>query len=225
MKSNSAECFVETEGVFRAREFRRLAQEDRWDKEVINNVIGVPWRIVDGKWPVDRPTIQIDPLPPPPPVPFEGARRQRESITRADVEAFGTIAGCPGCNATRSGKRARAHSDLCRARIEECLRTTPEGSERSDRRREVLNEALRREEAESAAGELAVPRESKYVPIPPDSDSRKRRAMKAATVDASSGRSQSESSFAVADESMMDVEGEERRIQKFDRTEHQEEES
>ena len=43
--------------------------------------------------------------------------------------------------------------------------------------------------------------------------------MKAATV--SSGRSESESSRAVADESSMDVEGGERRNQKFDRTEHQ----
>ena len=54
---------------------------------------------MDGKWTVDRPTIQIDPLPPPP-VPFEGRRVQRERITRADVEAFGTTAGCPGCNAS-----------------------------------------------------------------------------------------------------------------------------
>ena len=45
--------------------------------------------------------------------------------------------------------------------------------------------------------------------------------MEAATVDASSGRSQSESSRAVADESRMDVEGEERRIQKFESTEQQ----
>ena len=109
--------------------------------------------------------------------------------------------------------------------FEECLKTTPEGSERSDRRREVLNEALRREEAASAAGELAVPRESKDVPIQPDSDLRKRRAMNAATVDASSGRSQSESSRAVADESRTDFGRRERRIQKFDRTEHQDEES
>ena len=47
---------------------------------------------------------------------------------------------------------------------------------------------------------MAVPRESKDVPIPPVSDSGKRRAMKAATVDVSSGRSQSESSRATADE-------------------------
>ena len=61
VRNNSAECFVMTaEGVFRAREVRRLEQQDRWDKEAINNVIGVPSRLADGKWTVDRPTIQID---------------------------------------------------------------------------------------------------------------------------------------------------------------------
>ena len=51
VRNNSAECFVETaEGVFRAREVRRKKQQDGWDKGAINNVIGVPWRIVDGKW-------------------------------------------------------------------------------------------------------------------------------------------------------------------------------
>ena len=121
------------------------SQEDRtarrWDKEAINNVIGVPWRLVDGKWTVDRPVTQVDPLPPPP-VPFEGARVQRERITRTDIEAFGTTAGRLDCNAIRSGKRAQAHSDCCRARIEECLKTTQEGAERLDRKSEVLNEAL-----------------------------------------------------------------------------------
>ena len=115
--------------VFRAREMRRIEHQNRWDKEAINNVIGVLWRSVDGKWIVDRPATQIDPLPPPP-VPFEGARVPRERITKTDIEAFGTTAGCPGCNTIRSGKRAQAHSEPCRVRIEECLKTTPGGSER-----------------------------------------------------------------------------------------------
>ena len=51
VRNNSAECFVGTaEGVFRAREVRRLEKQDRWDKEANNKVIGVPWRKVDGKW-------------------------------------------------------------------------------------------------------------------------------------------------------------------------------
>ena len=63
---------------------------------------------------------------------------------------------------------------------------------------------------------MAVPQELKDMPIPPDSDPRKRRAMKAATAAASSGSSQMEGSRAVAetptqqnsmaDESRMDVE-------------------
>ena len=57
---------------------RGLEHHDRWDKEAINNVIGVPWRLVDGKWTVDRPVTQLDPLSPPP-VPFEGERVQREN--------------------------------------------------------------------------------------------------------------------------------------------------
>ena len=46
---------------------------------------------------------------------------------------------------SRSGKRAQAHLGPCRARIVECLKTTPEGAERVDRRSEVLNEALAKE--------------------------------------------------------------------------------
>ena len=33
----------------REEEVRRMEHQDRWDKEAINNVIGVPWRIADGK--------------------------------------------------------------------------------------------------------------------------------------------------------------------------------
>ena len=103
--------------------------------------------------------------------------------------------------------------------IEEPWATTPEGSEHLDRSREVLNEAIakeverivrRREKVGNTPGELAVPRESKDVPIPFDSDPRKRCAMKAATAAASCGSSQMESSRAMADESRMDVEDEER---------------
>ena len=61
VRSNSAECFVETaEKVYSER------ARSGGDKEAINSVIGVSWRSADGKWTVDRPATQIDLLPPPP---------------------------------------------------------------------------------------------------------------------------------------------------------------
>ena len=142
MRNNSAECFIgNADGVFRAREIRRLEPQDRWDKRAIHRVIGVPWRTTDGRWTVDRPEVQVDPISIPPP-PFNVVRIQRERITKQDIDEFGATIGCPGCNAIKDNKRAQAHSDRCRKRIEESLRNTPHGAESLDRRDEVINEAL-----------------------------------------------------------------------------------
>ena len=125
--NNSAECFIgNADGVFRAREIRRLEPQDRWDTKAINNVIGVSWRMTDERWTVDRPEAQVDPIPIPP---------QRETITKQDINEFGATIGCPGRNAIKDNKRAQAHSDRCRMRIEERLRTTPQGAERLDQKR------------------------------------------------------------------------------------------
>ena len=119
MRNNSAECFIRNaESVFRAREIGRLEPQDRWDTEAINNVIGVPWRKTNGRWTVDRPEAQVDPIPIPP-LPFEGVRVQRERTTKQNINEFGATIGCPGCNAIRDNKRTQAHSDRCRMRIEE----------------------------------------------------------------------------------------------------------
>ena len=54
MRNNSAECPIgNADGVFRAREIRRLDPQDRWDAEAIKDVIGVPWRMTGGRWTVD----------------------------------------------------------------------------------------------------------------------------------------------------------------------------
>ena len=53
-RNNSAECFIgNADGVFRAREIRRLEPQSRWDTEVLKNVIGVvPQRMqtANGRW-------------------------------------------------------------------------------------------------------------------------------------------------------------------------------
>ena len=227
MRKNSAECFVgNADGVFRAREVRRLEPQDRWDTRAIHSVIGVPWRMTDGKWTVDRPEVQVDPIPIPP---FNGERVQRERITKQDIDEFGATIGCQGCNAIKDNKRAQAHSDRCRKRIEECLRNIPHGAERLDRRKEVINEALaeevRRGEQRkkrsdgttaatpgtgSAAPEpmtgSAAP-ELREDPIEPDPNPKRRLIMKSASSEASSSGQQREKRPTPDGESRTQAEG------------------
>ena len=85
MCNNSTECLIGTaDGVVRARKVRRLEPQTIWDKEAVNNVIGVLWRMTDGRWTADRPEIREDTVPFPP-LPFDVARSQRERKTKQDI--------------------------------------------------------------------------------------------------------------------------------------------
>ena len=228
MRNNSAECFIgNADGVFRARETRRLEPQDRWDTRAINSVIGVPWRMTDGKWTVDKPEVHVDPIPIPP-LPFEGARIQRERITKQDIDEFGATIGCPGCNATRDNKRSQAHSDRCRRRMEESLRKTPHGAERLNRREEVINEALAEEvrrgeqrkkgtdRVATAAPEArstvpgptaeSAPAGWREDPIEPDPNPKRRLLMKSASLTASSSGQKGEKRSTSDGESKKQVE-------------------
>ena len=112
--------------------------------------------MTDGRWTVDRPEVRVDPIPIPP-LPFEGARVQRERITKQDIDEFGATIGCPGCNAIKDNKRAQAHSDRCRKRIEECLSN------------EALAEEVRRREQRKKRSDgttAAVPETGSAAPEP-----------------------------------------------------------
>ena len=64
MRNNSAECFIgNADCVFRALQIRRLEPQSRRDTETINGVIGIPWRMTEGKWTADRPEVRVDPDP------------------------------------------------------------------------------------------------------------------------------------------------------------------
>ena len=106
---------VNADGVFRAREIRRLTPQSRWDKEAVNNVIGALWRKTDGRWTVDGREIRVDPTSIPP-MPFEGARILRERMTKQDVDDFGATVGCPSCNAIKDNKREQSSIQI----IAEC---------------------------------------------------------------------------------------------------------
>ena len=77
---------------------------------------------------------------PPPPVPFEGAQAQRESHQNRHP-SLRQYCMMPGLRCDQIWKTSTS-SFRPQPRIEECLRTTPEGAERPARRNEVLNETL-----------------------------------------------------------------------------------
>ena len=116
----------------------------------------------------------------------------------------------------------RAHSHLCRRRIEERPRTAPHGAQRLDRRNEVINDALaeevRREvqrkkrsdraaaealETEPTASAASEPRED---PIEPDPNPKRRLFMKSASLTASGSGRHREGKAIPDDESGMQVE-------------------
>ena len=144
MRNNSAECFIgNADGVFRAREIRRLEPQVRWDTETINSVIGVLWRMTDGKWTVDRPELREDPIPIPP-LPFEGARVQRERITKQDITS-----SVPRLDAqfamqpkTTQGHR---HTQIAAERESKNASELLLMEQRLDRRNEVINESPAKE--------------------------------------------------------------------------------
>ena len=99
--------------------YSEFVKSEGWNpqKEATNNVIGVPWRRTDGRWT----EVREDPILFPP-LPFEGARIQRDRITKQDIENFGATFGCQGCDAIKDNEGAQAHSDRCRERIERSQR-------------------------------------------------------------------------------------------------------
>ena len=107
----------------------------RWDTEVINSVIGVPWRMTDGKWTVDRPEVRVDP----------GSTNPEGKNHQARHRRIRTHFGMPRLQRNQGQQTGTSHSDRCRVRIEGCLGVTPQGAERLNRRREVINEALAEE--------------------------------------------------------------------------------
>ena len=110
-----------------------LVKSDDWDRRA-DGTMEIDRRQVDSGQARSSCTVNAQPLP------FAGARVHRERIRKQDVE-FGAIVGCPGCNATKDKNRAQAHSGRCRVRVEECLRVTPQGVDKMDRRSEITNEA------------------------------------------------------------------------------------
>ena len=109
---------------------RRLEPQGTWDNESTTSVIGVPWSLTDGRWTETQSHSRRCHVQ-------EHDSRGKESQSKTPT-SWEPLRGVQV--ATRSWTQAR--SDRCRVRVKECFRMISQGSERCDRRSEVINEAL-----------------------------------------------------------------------------------
>ena len=118
IKCGSNEVYILTpSGVARARNIRRLSDEECWDKELLNEVRGTPWDHTDGQ--LDEP-ITADPDIPPIIVPEDDTEQvRRMKLTKQDFRTYGYTPNCPGCRALQLGKQSQPHTEACRKRMEE----------------------------------------------------------------------------------------------------------
>ena len=133
-------------GVVKARNVRRLSEDQRWDKDMLEKMKGTPWEPKGERGkndiPVDIPDTKGDlgiELPP------QAPRRVRIKITKDDIRRHGDTEGCPGCKATLHGQYTAAHFEICRKRLEQAIASTPLGASRMDRYRQRQNQQLAEE--------------------------------------------------------------------------------
>lgn len=71
---------------------------------------------------------------------YEGERSTLQFQLRwEDFVTYGFTEGCPGCQAMLSGTPRQGHDELCRRRMEEAIRTSPEGQVHACRQQEREN--------------------------------------------------------------------------------------
>ena len=130
---------LETGEVIKARAVKRLPPNERVDPEGLKKIRGVPWKPRPGDEDVagrlgrrvdierTRPEIRIPPQMEP--RPEQGPRRTY--IRKTEVERHGPTPGCPACaSVVAVGFTQVAHTEVCRARMEERMQATEEGRRR-----------------------------------------------------------------------------------------------
>ena len=129
----SNEVYVSHEAkVVLARSIRRLPEAEAVDLTLLDQLRGSPWKMDPVEAVAIPPGVMPAPVEVPPPPAPPGDIKIPRTYIRKDIELrkFGYTLGCPGCEAAQAGLRARAHSEICRTRIEEELSKTEDGSER-----------------------------------------------------------------------------------------------
>ena len=135
-------------GVVKCRTIRRLAEDDKWNPELVLKMQGLPWPPVPNKSGQHIPVEinsrgeAVDEAEENEEPPKESAAMDEEEleyqrkvhslhVSRKAVSKYGTAEGCPACNVIDKrghlqGKLGYNHNTTCRARILEAMREDPE---------------------------------------------------------------------------------------------------
>ena len=105
-----------------------MAENERWDTELIQTIQGTPQQPDPGKSGIAIP-IGFRFESKPAEVGVQPVREmmepmaRRRGITQTELEKYGFTEGCPGCIAKQRGEVAKkGHSEACRKRIENLMR-------------------------------------------------------------------------------------------------------
>ena len=133
--------------VHRTGGVRRRPEDERWSRELTDQVAGEPKEITkrpntlakkdEEGHPPRAPPIYARVEPPEPQV-------RAFRITRKDCIDYGSTPGCAGWRALQNNTESRNHSQTCRDRYEALLRNTEAGQERADRANKRMDDAVAR---------------------------------------------------------------------------------
>ena len=142
VKGSTGEMIVGDEkGVWRTRSIRRKPAGERWSRENMGRIGGVPWKMTkesegDGEELKNEVTIMDKD--------YRERTREEEHeavprkvyISKDDLEIHGYTVGCPGCESVLRGTTRQGHTEGCRRRVEKEL----EGTEKAMRAKKKVNE-------------------------------------------------------------------------------------
>ena len=108
-------------GVVKTSTIKRLPKEDRWSRENVLNISGLPWDWKSDEEQPDENRTGVIPAEQPVPVDEDNFRYRNTRLTKDRLVRFGYTEGCRGCRAARTSRPPLPHSQECRSRIEEAI--------------------------------------------------------------------------------------------------------
>ena len=155
MKGSTGEIIVGNErGVWVTRTTQRKPEEERWQRDNLKMIVGVPWKKNDEDPKADGENMKTEVTV------MDKEYRERldeermgyEAVPRrvylqkGDFERHGYTKGCPGCVSILKGTARQAHSERCRRRMEGEIKGTDRAKQAEKRRDAFCEKAIEKDE-------------------------------------------------------------------------------